>query len=119
MEIKRLRSGLLSPQSTPGPSRLSRVSVSCTRCGGCFDRDPTLLVDCPVCGAGQGAACLKPILGGIRASHLMRGRVALQQRRMSPCPALTWDDLHNFAIPVPVPTADRPAPGRLRRNPLA
>lgn len=101
MEIRRLAPRAPYALSRPLPLADAGEAVACTRCGGAYQGDPTLLVGCPVCDATPGVPCRKPTHGGVRQSHLGRGRTALASGRMSACGALTWDGLHAFAVPVP------------------
>ncbi|WP_353408284.1 zinc finger domain-containing protein [Roseomonas mucosa] len=107
MEIRRLALRPATAQSSRLPVADAGGPVACTRCGGAYEHDPTLRVGCPACAAAPSQPCHRPANGGVRQSHLSRGREALASGRMPACGALTWDGLHAFAVPVPVR-----APGR-------
>ncbi|MFK4047918.1 hypothetical protein ACI2KH_23575 [Roseomonas mucosa] len=98
MEIRRLtsRSGLaLLTQITPVAAN---DGITCTRCSTAFGTDPTLAVICPVCRAPEGERCRHPAQDGLHRSHYTRARIALALGCMSPCPALSWDDLHILPV---------------------
>jgi len=70
------------------------MTVSCSRCGETWARDPALVVPCPQCLAPAGVGCIRP--SGHRAAELHRARdqAALDAGLIAPCSALTWDKLH-------------------------
>jgi len=46
------------------------MSVSCSRCGREWPRDPALEVECPTCGAPVGRRCQRPSQHGVFGNQL-------------------------------------------------
>ena len=113
MEARRLPCPPGTAQTAPRLVPDACYPVSCTRCSAYFPCDPATLVPCPLCRAAEGEACRRPPEGGHHRSHYTRALVARRLGLVSPCSALTWDDLH--AVPVPFP--DAPVSGAVANRP--
>jgi DNA-directed RNA polymerase subunit RPC12/RpoP len=68
------------------------VSVSCSKCGQEWERDPALEVTCPTCGADVGQRCRRPS-GHPAELHAPRDKKALREvDGYGRCPATPADE---------------------------
>lgn len=65
------------------------MTVSCSRCGQEWPRDPALEVVCPTCNAAVGSKCKRPSEHGVYCNqpHAARDRAAMAAGFLQMCPA--------------------------------
>lgn len=61
------------------------MTITCSRCGKQWERDPALAVRCPVCNAPEGSCCRRPS-GHSCEIHMARDREALKRGLIEKCP---------------------------------